>query len=175
MKKLVIIGALTLAIGASMTAGTMARYTQELGTKTGTVTTKKFNATSTLEDFSMKIAPGETTSEKFKVNLDNVETNMNLRVEASVDNESLFQKMLNSGAKLQVTNNRGFSTDRVNFDRTNGKYYCYDTSISGEQTGDVEYTISLDWPTDLEMTHKLTQELQGKTDSFKVRVVATQN
>lgn len=63
MKKLLLTVALVLAVVTSLVAGTMAAYTQTLGTDSGTITAKAFKLTNTMStNFTqaLKVAPGGT-------------------------------------------------------------------------------------------------------------------
>lgn len=180
MKKIAIIAALTLAIGASMTAGTMARYTQDLGTKDATVTTKKFNVgIDQFEKINFVVEPGEVASQTIKLNTKNVETNMTLAFEVrgfDATETQLINDLLDAGAKFTITNN--VNTEVMDFKKfeDGGAYQHLNVSAGVEN---VEYTVKLDWEdgkdtTKIKDNDELTQKVQGKKLDFNVRVVAMQ-
>lgn len=176
MKKIAIIAALTLAIGASMTAGTMARYTQDLGSRKAEVTTKKFNVEiEQFKDISFNVKPGDVETEKIQLNTEKVETDMTLSFEIrGVDEQEteLVQKLVEAGAEIIITNNLNKSIMTFNEFKEGG--YQHLNVAAGVKN--VEYEIKLDWSkSTLDGKHELTQQVQGQKLDFNVRVYAMQS
>lgn len=174
MKKLAIIAALTLAIGASVTAGTMARYTQDLGTKDATVRTKQFNIIEVADTLNFDVKPGDKVEKQIFLDTVSVETDMNLRFEMKGIDKELIKTIEEAGGKFTVKNSLGQELDIDGFTNGNGFFYA-DQEVKSGVTG-VMYTVSLDWsnPT-INYNDDLTNRVQGKKTDFNVRIYAMQN
>lgn len=178
MKKIAIIAALTLAIGASMTAGTMARYTQNIGDVKANITAKKFNAEIiSKEEIKLNAAPGEIASQKILVDTSNIETDTRLDFRSYGINKEFFTALKNAGGTLRLEANGNnvpleYHTYEEGGDIFFG-HYEVDSTVN-----QVEYEFFLDWSNgmskDVIDNDELTAKLQGNGINFNVNIHATQ-
>ncbi|MGL5767186.1 MAG: TasA family protein [Sarcina sp.] len=182
MKKLAIIAALTLAIGASVTAGTMAKYSQTLDEQTSTVQAKTFGIDATYNPMVENIKPGDSYKFEFKVsNTGEVDAETEIRVNLG-DSELL--KVIDSGwntdAGIELIDSEGKMAICDRQDDYGNYYWKVDMKGQSEAT----YTVDIPWVSEVgkySPIYKTQAELeeantsvQGQSGEIEVQITGTQ-
>ncbi|MGL5767184.1 MAG: hypothetical protein ACRCX8_16245 [Sarcina sp.] len=163
MKKLALISILVLAIGASVTAGTMAKYSQTLEEQTSDVEAKKFVLTQEKKIDDIKLAPGETYKTDFSVNTSDTEVDMKLNFTAKMglnnkngEDEKFDKALIQNGClelyKIDEQGNK-ISDNLINFDRKGSFLHQHGIYGEGKGSNDVmvdghgiqNYRLELKW------------------------------
>ena len=159
MKRFLLTAALILALVTSLTAGTMAAYTQKVETIEAGIQTKSFSITadqtSTSFKQDVKIAPGDTVSYKVKVN-NASEVRSDVTVQAALSTN--YQGMSVSIAAAAGSKDN----DQTSID---GGTAETEMAVQGNQ----EYIITVAW----DYSKGLTKDA-GQSTTLKIDINGTQ-